>query len=44
MILRKLNKAMKKMLTQASRCMLSVIAVVTVLFGKVYIAFSDKAN
>ena len=41
MICCKLNKAMRTMLTQATRKVVSVV-VVTVLFVKVYMVFSHK--
>ena len=43
MIFRKLDKAMKTMLTQMTRYMTDVVVVVTVLFVKVYMVFSHKA-
>ena len=43
MICCKLNKAMKTILTQMIRYMTDVVVVVTVLFVKVYMAFSYKA-
>ena len=43
MICCKLNKAMKTILTQMIRYMTDVVAVVTVLFVKVYMVFSYKA-